>query len=79
MPEHLDGLANAIFVNCKILFAQIGREPAFPIADSRLQDHEIDIDGDLIGLSRCGEHDRKKEWDDRQRAPRLVSRMAAQS
>src|ERR1019366_1919665 len=47
VTEQADGLADAVFVNRKILLAQVGSEAAFGIAHGGVQHDEIDVDGDL--------------------------------
>ena len=48
VPEQLDGLPDAVFVDLKILFAEIARKPAFGIAHRGVQDHEIDVYGNPV-------------------------------
>ena len=43
VPEQADGLPDAVFVNLKVLFAQIGGKPPFAVAHRGVQQHQIDV------------------------------------
>src|ERR1017187_4932032 len=86
VAEQADGLANAVFVNLKILLAQIGSEAAFSVAHGGVQHHEIDVHGNLVGwrtlrfdggrrlrLGNARETDQQQQWE-RHRVPIKTTR-----
>ena len=48
IAEQADGLPDTIFVNLKILFAEIAGKPPFAVSHRSVQHHEIDVYGNPV-------------------------------
>ena len=50
MEEQADGLLDAIFINREVLFSEIGDGAPAAIANGGVQDHEIDVHREFVGV-----------------------------